>query len=294
MTDLMNDAESLRLEAMTRLRANELEAAIDLFDRATASSHDAELRELISINKSRAMLGLGVSGPEVQKLPHIILRRSNPRHVALAAFSLQYKFRLEGEYGRAAMYGRVALEASRELGEQSWVASTLLELGNICVFDSRNDEAISYYEQALELIDVVAEPELTRAFIHQNLGYCRLLNDEISLGLQLIHEAIELMNRAGISGYLAESYIDLCFGYLESEDLENAREFGERGLELATEDRQIRNAHYLLGEVAYKNGDTIGAQRHFGHLARFYPDFPHLTDLLLAIDLRSMVNLKLS
>jgi len=276
------------------MRANELEASIALFDQATSLSEDGEHRELISINKSRAMIGLGLGGPEIQKLPQIILRRANPRHVSLAAYSLLSKFRLENEYSRATMYGRIALDAASELGEQSWIASILLEVGNVCVFDSRNSEAIDYYNQALAMVDVVSDPELTRAIIYQNLGYCRLLEDEIEAGLTLIHEAIDLMNRAGAPGYLPESYIDLCFGYLEAGELEKARHFGELGLELATEDRQVRNGHYLLGEVAFKNGDTVGAQRHFGHLARFYPNFPHLSDLLLAIDLRSMVNLKLS
>jgi tetratricopeptide (TPR) repeat protein len=287
-------AEQLRREGMTKLRVNALEEAIHLFDEASAHTADSEMLELIGINKSRALIQMGVAGPEVQKLPQIIMRRANPRHVSLAAFSLQYKFRIEGDYSRAAMYGRIALDAANEIGEQSWVAAILLELGNIAIFDSRNKEAISHYEDALGMIDVVSDPELTRAIIYQNLGYCRMLEDDVDGGLSLIHEAIGLMIASGAEGYLAESYIDLCFGYLENESLDKAREFGTLGLELATEDRQVRNAHYLLGEVAYKSGDTVGAQRHFGHLSRFYPDFPHLTDLLLAIDLRSMVNLKLS
>ena len=61
----------------------------------------------------------------------------------------------------------------------------------------------------------------------------------------------------------------------------------------ATEARQIRNAHYLLGEVAYKLGDSDQAHFHFDELAKFYPQFRNLKSLLFAIDLRSMVNLKL-
>ena len=93
--------------------------------------------------------------------------------------------------------------------------------------------------------------------------------------------------------YVAEAYIDLCFGYLGLENLERARHFGDAALELATESRQIRNAHYLLGEVAYKTGDIELAEFHFDKLAAFYPDFRHLKTLLFAIDLRAMVNLKL-
>jgi hypothetical protein len=40
-------------------------------------------------------------------------------------------------------------------------------------------------------------------------------------------------------------------------------------------------------------GDVEAAEEHFDELARFYPQFRHLKSLLFAIDLRSMINLKL-
>ena len=91
----------------------------------------------------------------------------------------------------------------------------------------------------------------------------------------------------------AEAYIDLCHGYMELEDLQQAVKYGQMGLELAAEDRQVRNAHYLLGEVACKMDDLTTADFHFGELARFYPAFRNLKSLLFAIDLRGMVNFKL-
>ena len=105
--------------------------------------------------------------------------------------------------------------------------------------------------------------------------------------------AVELMRSSGAEGYAAESYLDLCLGYLDLDDLENARRFGELGLETATEVRQVRNAHYLLGEVALKAADVERAEFHFEHLAKHYPDFANLKNLLYALDLRKMVNFKL-
>ena len=116
---------------------------------------------------------------------------------------------------------------------------------------------------------------------------------EVERGIETIHQAIALMDQAGVTGYLAESYIDLCYGYLELGDLAEAKRYGELGLELATEVRQIRNVHYLLGEVAHKTGDSELAELHFDHLARHYPDFPALKNLLFAFDLRGLVNFKL-
>jgi tetratricopeptide (TPR) repeat protein len=117
-----------------------------------------------------------------------------------------------------------------------------------------------------------------------------LLQGKIEAGLAYVHEALEMlrdpMGRA-------EACIDLCYGYVEQGNFEKAIEYGRRGLEIAKDPRQVRNAHYLLGEACYKSGDSDGADLHFTELARFYPQFRNLKNLLFAIDLRSMVNLKL-
>ena len=86
----------------------------------------------------------------------------------------------------------------------------------------------------------------------------------------------------------------LCYGDVlkEQKQYDEARRHGESGLELATDERQTRNAHYLLGEACYKAGDVEAADFHFDELARFYPQFRNLKSLLFAIDLRSMPNLK--
>ncbi len=293
MRHIESAVEELRQKGLSCLRANAVEEALSHFNQALNEATDPETIELLKINKSRALIAMTMSGPEVQLLPQIIMRRGNLRHVYLAAYNLQYKFRLENELTRARMYGRIALEAADEAGELDWKHPVLLELGNICLLDSHNAEAVKFYEDVLALLGEVPQHRLSRAFAYQNLGYCLLVENRTDEGLRLIHDAISLMEQAGAEGFLAESYIDLCLGYLDKEQLDFAGHYGEIGLSMATEDRQIRNAHYLLGEVAYKSGDQATAERHFSHLASYYPDFPHLKDFLLAIDLRGMVNLKL-
>lgn len=286
--------EELRQAGLAKIRANQIEESIVLFDDAIALGPDEELAELLTINKAGALISLEKDSPEVQKLPQIIMRRRNLRHLYLAAYNLQHKFQIEKDFKRAAFYARVALDAAEQSRDLGWKTQVLIALGNLCVFDSRVPEAITYYTDALALLPQTPEHGFRRSFAQQNLGYCLLVDDRIQEGIDLIQSAVVLMKQCGADGYIAESYIDLCFGYLEQGNLEAARYFGQEGLELATEARQVRNARYLLGEVAYKMGDVASAEVHFGELAAFYPDFPHLTDFLLAIDLRSMVNLKLS
>ena len=289
----MPEVEALRQSALAKVRAGALEEALATYDDALALTRDDEMRELITINKADAMIALERSGPEVQALPTIVMRRRNLRHVYLAAYALVFKYRTENELKRATFYGQLALQTAEEAEEPVWKVLALNELGSIYDMDSKFERAIECGEQAVALIegfDNRSEHQFVYALALENLGASKVLNDDFEEGIALIQKA---MPSIVSPTHLAEAYVDLCFGYLGLDNLERARHFGEAGLQLATEPRQIRNAHYLLGEVAYKSGDIALAEVHFDHLSKFYPDFQHLKTLLFAIDLRSMVNLKL-
>ncbi len=285
--------EELRLAALSRVRQGDYEEALSIYDEALALSTDEEARELITINKADAMIALERSGPEVHELPRVIMRRRSPRHVYLAAYALQYKYRLENDLKRALFYGQLALRTADEAHEPSWRRIVLLELGNIYELDSQIATAIECFEESLAIGEESREnrdKDLSHAYAIENLGYCKLLEGKIEDGLAYVHEALAMLSDP--IGR-AEAYVDLCYGYVEYGDYAHARVYGEAALEIAKDPRQIRNAHYLLGEACYKAGDTEGATFHFDELAKFYPQFRNLKNLLFAIDLRSMVNLKL-
>lgn len=294
MSEQMTErANELRLSAFERLHAGEIDEALDLYDQALAAASDDELRELITINKADAMITAERSGPEVQALPAILMRRRNAHHSFLAAYALMYKHRIAGEAKRAIFYGQIASDIATEDDKPLWQLGVLNELGMSYDVDSQFERAIECFERALEIVatlDADSHQHFGHVAIVQNLGYSKLVIGEVAEGLRLIEGILDQIQS---SEGLAESYIDLCYGYLEADNLERALHFGEAGLELAADRRQIRNAHYLLGEVAYKLGDQDKAEHHFDELAKFYPDFRHLKSLLYAIDLRSMVNLKL-
>lgn len=281
-------AEDLRQQGLQKLRTNEPELAVALFDDALELSKDAETSELIGINKAFALISLGEDGEEVQKLPQIVLGRRNSRHVLLACYNLLFKYRLEGRYDRARFYGKIALECPND--DQSWRLAILTELGSVELFDSQFEDAIEYYRQAFDLLE---HDPLQQSFVRHNIGYCTLISGDPAAGVEAIRDALAIMEANGLEGFIAEPHLDLALGYLEMERYELAQHHGRLGLEKAREERQIRNAHYLLGEIAHYRGDTQTADIHFEHLCRFYPDFPQLKNLLYAIDLRGVINWKL-
>jgi tetratricopeptide (TPR) repeat protein len=293
MSENLTRAEELRRAAIAKVRAGEIETALEMYDSALQLTEDEELRELITINKADAMIAIEQSGPEVQALAMIVMRRRNLRHVYLAAYALVFKYRMEKELKRATFYAQLAYQTADEANETLWKVLALNELGSISDMDSQFTRAIECGEEAIALLESMEKRD-EHAFVYaltlENLGASKLLNDDFNSGIALIEKALPQITAPL---YRAEAYIDLCFGYLGLENLERASHFGEAALEMATEPRQIRNAHYLLGEIAYKNGDIDLAEFHFDKLAAFYPEFRNLKSLLFAIDLRSMVNLKL-
>jgi tetratricopeptide (TPR) repeat protein len=284
--------EELRQTGLAKVRDGALEESLGYYDEALSLCDDETARELITINKADALIALERNAPEVQELARVIMRRRNPRHVYLAAYALQYKHRLENNVKRALFYGELALRTAEEAEETLWRRVVLLELGNLYTIDSQIPKAIECYEQALAILgeSEFHEADLSHGWALESLGYCIMLDGRTEEGIARIHDALLIINdRFGRE----EAFVDLCYGYLELGNLDEARKYGKAALEVAADPRVVRNAHYLLGELAYKSGDTEGADYHFEQLARFYPEFTNLKSLLFAIDLRSMVNLKL-
>jgi len=290
---LITRSEELRQAALTKVRAGEYEDALSIYDNALLHAADDETRELITINKADAMIAIQRGGPEVQSLAAIVMRRRTPRHVYLAAYALVFKYRVENELKRATFYGQLALNCAEEAGEALWKIGALNELGVIYELDSKFEPAIDCFENALSIIDSVhdsAAQSFSRIALISNLGYSKIMAGATVQGIALMESVLD---RIQDSSARSDAFVELCYGYTDLNDYDRARSYGEQGLELAVEPRQIRNAHYLLGDVAYKMGDLEAAEFHFDELARYYPDFRNLKHLLFGIDLRSMINLRL-
>lgn len=288
----MHPAEEMRRTALAKVYSGQVDEALVLYDQARALATDDEMRELISVYKADAMIAINRNGPEVQALPSILMRRRSPRISFWAAYALLFKFRSGGETKRAMFYGQIAHEIAVESGESFWKIAALNELGVVYEIDSQFERAIECFEEAIATIAELENPgaqELSYGLALENLGATKLQIGRTAEGIDCITRAMTSLQSPEA---IAEAHIDLCYGYLDMQRYDEARRHGESGLSLATDERQTRNAHYLLGEACYKVDDIEAAEFHFDELARFYPQFRNLKSLLFAIDLRSMLNLK--
>nr|HRC85563.1 hypothetical protein [Thermoanaerobaculia bacterium] len=233
------------------------------------------------------------------QLREILMRNDDPVNCRLAAYNLARAYEFRKEPRKGLFYAQIALDRSRQLEREDWLASSHNQIGNFLMAQSFFEQAEAEYTRALALQP--ESPDDRRAIILTNVGYSCLVRGQYRRGLALLYRSYRQLRRLAAQGVSVKRglmfvQIDLCYGHLELERFETALRHGRRGLALAEELGEadsIKNALYLLGEASQLSGDEARAREFFSRLAQeFYPTTAGITDFLLAIDVRKMVNLR--
>lgn len=288
--------EEERSAGITALNRGHLETAERHFRRASALAvelGDERREQLASCNLSAVRIERGHGGQEVSELRTHLMEPSDDEVAFLASYNIARAYEVGGELRKALFYARIAQNRAISAGRPEWQASSHNQSGNLLIYRSRFDEASDEYERALELVpDTV---NLRRALWLLNLGYCRFVQKRHQQGFSLAFRALRMFRRLGATLWIGQAHTDLSFGYLEIDRPERARRHAERGLAFAREvgDQDgLKNALYLLGEAAQGVGDIQTAREAFEELERHFPGAAHLSNLLLEVDLRGLVNLR--
>ncbi|HEY0513812.1 MAG TPA: tetratricopeptide repeat protein [Thermoanaerobaculia bacterium] len=288
--------EELRNRGLRAIETGELEEAAESFAaalRLAREQGDLKRIDLALCNWAAAVIELGRGDGEISRLREVLLRNSDPVNCRMAAYDIARHYELKKNYKKALFYARITRDRSEVLGRRDWLASSHNLIGNTLLAESFLEEACAEYEKALELIP--AEPSPARGQILDNLGYCRTLQGRHEEGYRLLYESLGLLRRFGARRHEISARLDLCFAHLETGRYRHAHRQGTAALLLAEslgESDSVKNALYLLGEVANLSGDLEAARGHFARLHRdFFPDAGYLPEFLLAVDIRRLVNL---
>ncbi|MDP9120448.1 MAG: tetratricopeptide repeat protein [Acidobacteriota bacterium] len=288
--------DSLKVRGQQAVEAGRLLEAEALFEEvlgmARLRGHSRQI-DLAVCNRAAAAIELGRGEGELPRLREILLRNGDPVSCRIAAYNIARHYELVKNYKKALFYARIARDRSEFLGRRDWLASSHNLIGNTLLAESFVEEAAAQYEQALALMP--EEPSAARAGILDNLGYCRLLQGRFAEGYPLLYRGLKLAYRFGASRFESLIRVDLCYAHLETEHYRLAYRQGTIALELAERIEAvdlIKNALYLLGEVANLSGDAAAARGYFDRLQQqFFPEVAYLSQFLLAVDVRKLVNL---
>jgi len=286
-------ARELCEAGLQQLWQGEVDTALDCYTRALEVAKDEELRELITIRKAEALISADREGPEVSMLPKIVMRRRCPRHVYLAAGNMLRLQCERSEYRRAIFYGEIAHEAAIQLNDPLSSAGILNHLGIAHSANSDFKSALDAFEEAYDALSLLDENRdevrSLRPAILANIGGVNVISGQTGEGIRLLEQALPFLDE---NYAIAEAMLDLCLGYCDLENYESAEAFGRRALTLATVDRQVRNANYLLGRIATAGGRYDEAADYFDVVAGYYKEFPNVRELLMTVDLSRVVNWK--
>lgn len=292
-------SETLRSEALRALEMGEFVEALSRYDEALAAARetaDEAFVDWIYACRSAAAAEAGPAEAELAELQLILLRRRPSPTAFRAAYTTARIYELRGELAKAARYASKARSYALESREPLLVCTAEGFCGRLLMLDCRFGAAEECYRRALDTTAAPASvPEIHRALLYDNLGYCLIAQGRVAEGLRLVHSALEMLEALGALAFAAPLLLNLCYGYLQSARYSAARYFGEAGLDRAsggTDDLLERTALYLLGEACRLDGDDEGARSCFDRLASHYPGFRNLRAYLDVLDFRCLIHLK--
>jgi tetratricopeptide (TPR) repeat protein len=283
--------------AVTARDAGRLDEAVEHLVACLAvatANQDEELEERVLCARASIAFLRGEGDELIPRLCQIVLRNRSQINGFLAANNVARACELRRDYRKGLFYARIARERAAAVGRPEWVAAALNQIANLLLAESYFEDAAATYREALALVPV--EDSSRQHTYMANLGYCELVLGNSKRGLAILYDCLRAARRNRWTRLEMIARIDLCYAHLELGRLESADRHGRRGLRLGERSGEtdwVKNALYLLGEVAVLSGSGSKAYAWFHELQhRFYPDQPHLPELLVAVDVRKLINLR--
>jgi tetratricopeptide (TPR) repeat protein len=260
---------------------------------ALAEGND-ELVDRALCNEAAVAVALGDGETAVRELREILVRNQSPINCFLAAYTIARAYELRRDNRKGLFYARLARDRAAVLERPEWLASAWNQIANFLLGDSFFVEAAETYRHAVSLLPPEESPR--QLVLAANLAYCDLMQRRFGEGLRLLHRTLRTSRRRGWARSAMIAHVDLCYAYLELGRLRDAERHGRRGLVLAETSGEVdwvKNALYLLGEVAVLGGASAEGRARFEELQRrFFPGQPYLSDFLVKTDVRQLVNLR--
>lgn len=283
-----------------KVRLGRMEEAIALSEEALAAaraSGDDRDADFALCNHAGLLVSQDRAGEVIPELRRVLMRNADPAIRFLAAYAVSRHHFENRETERGIFYARQAVDQALLEENPEHAASAYNNLANLLVVDSQFAEAAETYRKSLEILDAEdRDDDLTRALMRANLGYCLTILGEVDQAFRVLASSLQAMRRLDCGPWCRFAHLSLSYAFLEAGRYGPARRHARRALALAEQADgardEVKNALYLLGEAEKLCGDEDAAYDCFYRLQEsFYPDEPFVVDVLLATDIRNLINL---
>lgn len=289
--------EPLMKQAAELTLAGRLIQALEIYSRvlAWAKSHGEPWQEQRSACSRAAMLiELGEAGAVMNDLRQILLQSADAETAFLASYTLSRAYDLEGNHQKSVLYARSAIRHAQASGRSDQLGASHNLLGSLLLAQSDFEAALEEFERALAVMPT--EPSAKRASCLDNRGYCYIACSQLRKGFRDLFASIRMSRRVGALVFEADARLSLAYTYLQEGLFKRALHHARRSLALAEGAGQrstLKYGLFVLGEAEKLAGNPFAARQHFYRLQEeFYPEAPNVPDLLLFLNVQSVVNIK--
>ena len=289
-----------RLEAIFRrmiatVNAGELAGAEGLSAEALELAKregTAVMVERFQCNRANILALVGRGDEAVVSMRKLLLSSKDTGNRFLAAYAIAQHHFVRTENERSMFYARQAFRYAEEQASDEHLAWCNNLLGTLLLRESYFEEACVNLEDALKFYPAGYE----RAGILANLGYCLAVNGRITLAFRHMMASLRMMNQRKLGPWRRFPHLALAYAYLEIGRHRRSIAHAQKALQISAgcpgADEQWKNSLYLLGEAKKICGRDGEAYEHFTELQKhFYPEQPFIVDVLMATDVRKMINL---
>ncbi len=211
----------------------------------------------------------------------------------LAAYNISNSYYRQKEYRKGSFYLHMAFQAARKSQREDWVGNCFNLKGNIEIAEGNAENAVGDYLEALKRLPEGSS--VAKGAVLDNLGYCCVITGSVEEGMKRLYESYEMLKELGANYGLMFLHLDLSYTLLEVADFSEALSNAQRALDLAETiggQEELVNALYLCGEAALGIGEDSSARFYFERVQKLYPKAPMLTEFLMQVDIRQIINLK--
>lgn len=178
---------------------------------------------------------------------------------------------LRDDWARADQHYRQSLDLFTQIGDTYNQVLVNNNLGEIALKQGRLDAALGYYQRAVRLLEQTGGSLWVLGALRMNTGHACLRLKQLDRADEQLRTALAYFDQAQQRDFLPELYGLMAETSWARADLDAAKAYGQRSLDLAREMDMPREAGYtlrILGEIARAEGRLEHAHDHFAESYR--------------------------
>jgi tetratricopeptide (TPR) repeat protein len=221
----------------------------------------------------------------------IFRQEKSEYETALALNNLAVIHEFRGQWNLAKRCNKEGIQLMEKLGDQRKLGSFYISLGLLNWKKGHLDKSKYYFEKSLRLMEAVGNTlGIASSYLH--LGRVYISEGKLSQAFSNLEKSRNILQKMGIKSKLCQNFTALAEANMKKDDLNAAKEYCDRGMEIAVEAPypfDQGKIHSILGQIkAKENGN---AEEHFSKSLKIFKSLGRRYEMALVMEHLGMVKI---